>query len=113
MPSTLRSERTNNIGTTATAIGSYSAPSVTAGVAITGLSIANTSPTLTITVNVSLFDGATQIYLIKNCQILPGSSINLADDGHRITMNSGDQVMVTSSVVSSVDAVMSVCEITN
>ena len=113
MPSTLRSVRSSGIGTSAVPVGNYTAPSVTAGVAITGLSIANTSPTLAVTVNVAVTDGSTPNYLAKNCQILPGSSVNLADEGNRVTMNSGDQVLVTSSVVASVDAIMSVCEITN
>lgn len=113
MATTLINARSSSIGTAATAVGNYTASSQTTGTAITGLSIANTHPTLNVTVNVSLFDGTTQIYLVKNCVVLPGGSIQLADQGHRITMNANDQVLVTSSVASSVDAIMSIAQIQN
>ena len=113
MATTLRSERTSGIGIVATQIGNYTAPSTTTGVVVSGLSVANTNLSLPILVNVYLFDGVTPIYLVKNCPIQPGSSVNFADQGNRITLNANDQVFVVSSISASADVIMSVMEIAN
>jgi hypothetical protein len=110
MATVLRSERSASIGTGATTVGGYTAPSVTTGVVITGLIIANRSAS-TITVTVQIPTG-TAVVLCNGATLLPGGSLILADDGNRIVLNSGDQVQVVSSLASSVDAIMSVAEIT-
>jgi len=111
MATVLRSERSQSIGTTPTAIGGYSAPSVTTGVYVTGLSVANTSGA-SVTVTVDLWTGSVATNVVKGATVVVGGAVMLADDGNRIVLNSGDQVRVTSSAVTSLDAIMSVAEIT-
>lgn len=111
MSTVLRSERSQNIGATPTAVGGYSAPSVTTGVYVTGLTVANTTAGA-VTVNVDLWTGSVATNIVKGASVLVGGSLSFADEGNRIVLNSGDQVRVTSSAATSLDAAMSVAEIT-
>lgn len=110
MATTLRSLRTANIGVTSIVIGNYTAPSVPTGVVITGLSIANTTSSV-LNVNVYMFDGTTVTHIAWNNTVPPGATIHLADEGNRIHMNAGDQMITLASVAASIDAIMSVAEI--
>jgi hypothetical protein len=110
MATTLRRKFSVNIGVSATQVGAYTAPSVTTGVFLTGLCICNVSGS-SITVSADIFDGSTHAHLIVNATVPVGGAINLADYGNRIILNSGDQVFVTSSAVTSADAILSIEEI--
>jgi len=111
MSSVLRSLRTAGIGTTAAVIGAYTAPAVTTGVVISGLTLANQIGSV-IAVTCYINSGGTNYYLCVGAGLLPGGSLTLADEGNRIVLNSGDTVVVQSNTAASVTAIMSVAEIT-
>lgn len=112
MSTSLKSERSQNIGTTPVAVGTYTAPSVTTGVYVTGLCVANVTASTVVTVNVDLWTGSVATNIVKGATIVVGGSLLLASEGNRIILNSGDQVRVTSSAATSVDATLSVAEVT-
>lgn len=113
MATSLKRKASALIGITATAVGSYTAPSVTTGVTISSLVIANALTTgANILVTCYIFDGTTQVNLCVNALIISGGSITLADQGTRHTLNAGDQVFVKSNTPASADVNMSVAEIT-
>lgn len=116
MSTSLKSLRSAAIGTSAVAIGGYVAASVTTGVVVTGLVLSNRTAS-SVQVNVQIIPGGggdTQIatYLAQGTTILPGGTIVLADEGNRVTLNAGNQIQVLSTAAGSVDATMSVAEIT-
>lgn len=110
MATSIKRKSQKNIGTSAVAVGAYTAPSVTTGVFITGLVCCNTTVN-SVTVTADIFDGTTHFNLCTNSNVPPGASISLADHGNRIGLNANDQVFVTSSATSSIDVNMTVMEI--
>lgn len=110
MANTFTRKISRNIGTSATAIGSYTVGSSTS-VVVLGISVANTSAN-PVTVDVSLYDGANDYYLILDMPIAPGEAGVVAGGEQKVVLITGDQIRVTSSAATSVDAVMSIMEIT-
>jgi hypothetical protein len=110
MATTLLRKYSVNIGTSAVQVGAYTAPSVTTGTFLVGLSICNTTAG-TVLASADIYDGSTHAHLAVNATVPPGGTINLADHGHRICLNSGDQVFVTSNTASSLDATLSIEQI--
>lgn len=111
MATVLRRKSSAAVGTTPIAVGAYTAPSVTTGVMMTGLTCANILASI-ITVTVYIYDGVTQFNIVKNAVVMPGGNLTIADEGTRFVLNASDQVFVVSNVASSVDAIMAVAEIT-
>lgn len=111
MSTQLIAARTSGIGTSATVVGGYTAPNLTTGTAITGLSFCNTVST-SVFVSVYIQNGINITFIAKNTVIIPGGSLNVADEGNRIVLQSGDQVVAVSNTPSSVDAIMSLTQIT-
>lgn len=112
MATVLRRKSSKSIGTTPIAVGAYTAPSVATGVFVTGLTISNTLPSTSVNVRVDVFDATTHFFLCVDAPVPVGGSISLADNGHRLVLNGGDQIFVSSSASSSLDVNMSVSEIT-
>jgi len=110
MATTLRRKFQKGIGSTATAVGGYTAPSVTTGVYMTGLIVCNTTAS-SVNATVDIYDGTTHVNLCTNSPVPAGGSITLADHGNRQVLNSGDQVFVASNAAASLDVNMSVMEI--
>jgi hypothetical protein len=100
-------QATSGIGTSLAAIGGYSAP--TGGATVSHINIANTSGVL-ITVNVTLYNGTTDYYLIKGASIAPNDSLPILQNGSRIVLASGWSVRVSASIASDADATMSVVQ---
>src|SRR5436305_543357 len=98
MSTSLKRKSSAAIGTTPTAIGAYTAPSVTTGVYVTGLTCANITGA-SIQVTVDIYDGVTHFNLVKNAPVPNGGSLVVADEGNRQVLNSGDQVFVTSNTL--------------
>lgn len=99
-----------NIGTAATPVGAYTSPSATQTTVI-GLSVANVT-TSAVSVTAVLWDGTNSTHLIKDAPLLSGSTLVIVGGDQKVVLQPGDQVRVTSSSASSVDAVISVLEIT-
>jgi len=60
----------------------------------------------------ALYDGANEYFIILDCPIAPGESAILAGGEQKIVMITGDSIRVTSSAATSVDAILSIMEIT-
>ena len=76
-----------------------------------GLSIANT-PGSDVTVDVALNDGASDTYITKGAPVPSGGTLVLMGGDQKLVMVTGDSIKVTSSASSSVDAILSILEIT-
>jgi len=110
MASTFSRKLSRSIGTTLTAVGSYTVGASTQTTVI-GLSVANISAA-TVEVDISLNDGTNDTYLIKGAPVLPGASLVVSGGDQKIVLVTNDSVKVKSNTASSVDAVMSILELT-
>lgn len=109
MANTFKRFTSRNIGTAATAVGAYTVGSGKQ-VTLIGLSIANVSNTA-LTVSAVLYDGTNSTSLVKNAPLLVGSTLVVSGGDQKIVMEPNDQIRVSSSASSSVDAVISLLEI--
>lgn len=110
MASTFSRKLSRSIGTSLTAVGSYTVGASTQTTVI-GLSVANISAA-TVEVDISLNDGTNDTYLIKGAPVLPGASLVVSGGDQKIVLVTNDSVKVKSNTASSVDAVMSILELT-
>ena len=62
--------------------------------------------TSTVNVDVYIKRSATDYYLIKNCPIISGGSLELIDGGSKVVLESGDELYVVSDTASSIDCVV-------
>jgi len=98
------------VGTTLTAIGSYVVPAATQ-VAAVGLTVANTT-TAAITVDITLNDGTTDTYVVKDAPIPAGGTLVAVGGEQKIVMAPGDSIKVKSNTAASCDAILSLLELT-
>lgn len=107
MANTFKSVGTSSIGTTKTTI--YTAPAATTSTVI-GLSVANIITGVAV-VDIILVKGASEFYIIKNAPIMPGGTLIAVGGDQKLVMETGNIVKVISTVASSVDAIVSILEI--
>lgn len=109
MATSLKSERSQNIGTAPVAVGGYTAPGPATGVVSTNLTISNVlnGPSVVVTAYIQS-NTAVITHLVQNALILQGGAIVV---GKGVVLNSGDQVFVISNMVAGVDAILNVAEI--
>lgn len=110
MANTFKRKLSNDVGNTATQIGSYTVGGSTTTVVI-GLTVTNTTSSA-LTANVYINDGVANTSLVTNGPISAGSSLIVVGGDQKVVLESGDSVYVQSSAASSLDAVMSIMEIT-
>ena len=98
-----------NVGTALTTVGSYT---VGAGVQTTviGLSVCNTTSS-PVTIDVTVNDGANDAYLLKGASLGVGQALAVIGGDEKVVLITGDGIKVKSSSASSIDAVMSILEI--
>ena len=99
-----------NIGTSLTAVGSYTVPAATQTTVI-GLTVANTTGA-TVNIDVTLNDGANDTYVVKNAPVPTGGAIVPIGCNQKIDMEPNDSIKVKSDTATSIDAVLSILEIT-
>jgi hypothetical protein len=110
MANTFYRKLSRNVGTSLTSIGSYTVgTSVTA--VIVGLTICNTSGT-TIAVDITVNDGTNDYYIVKAAPISAGGALVPIGGEQKIILADGDSVKIKSDAASSIDAVLSIMEIT-
>lgn len=109
MANTFNRKISRNIGTSLTSVGSYT---VGGGVTTTviGLSVANTSSS-PVVIDVTVNDGSNDAYLVKGAALPTGSALAVIGGDEKVVLITGDSINVKSSAASSVDAVMSILEI--
>lgn len=110
MANTFKRKLSRDIGNSAIQIGVYTVPAATTAVVI-GLNLTNISGSA-ITANVYLNDGAANTDILVNGPISSGSSLVAVGGDQKIVLETGDSIYVQSSAASSVDAIMSIMEIT-
>ena len=109
MANTFKRKVSQGIGTSATAIGSYTVGSGTQTTVI-GLTCANVTTTA-VTVDVILNDGSTNTYIVKGATVPSGGSLVVVGGDQKVVLEPNDSVTVTASASASVDAIMSILEI--
>ena len=110
MANTFTRKLSRGVGTTAGAIGSYTVAANTT-VVIVGLTVTNTSGSA-ITANVFINDGAANTSVVTNAPISSGASLIPVGGDQKIVLLTGDALYVQSSAASSIDAILSIMEIT-
>lgn len=108
MASIFKSAIATNVGTTATTV--YTAPASTTTTVI-GLSLANTTGSQ-VTVDVTVTKGGTTGYLVKSAPVPTGSSLVVVGGDQKVVLETGNLIQVRSSATTSVDAIISILEMT-
>ncbi len=98
------------IGITPISVGTYTVAAATQTTAI-GLTIANVSNSA-ITVSAMHNDGVDDTYIVKGATLPSGGSLIAIGGDQKLVLQTGDSVKISSSANTSVDAILSVLEIT-
>ena len=110
MANTFKRKLSRAIGTSLTAVGSYTVPSSTSTTVI-GLVVSNvTSSQVLITATVN--DGSNDTHLIKDAPVPSGGAIVIVGGDQKVVLETLDSIKVQSNTAASVDAIMSILEIT-
>ena len=110
MANTFKLKTKANVGVTT--VGIYTAPAATTTVVI-GITLSNTSGS-GVNVGVAVSRTSTtqdDVHLLKNAPIPQGSSLEFMA-GNKIVLETNDQINVDSDTASSVDAALTIMEIT-
>lgn len=111
MANTFNRKISRQIGTTATQVGSYEVGADTTTVVV-GMSVTNITGGA-ITANVYVQDASlNNAYIVANAPISSGASLVVVGGDQKLVLIEGDKVFVQSSASTSIDAVMSIMEIT-
>lgn len=110
MANTFTRKVSRNIGTALTSVGAYTVGASTE-VTVIGLTVSNTSAS-TVNIDVTLNDGANDTYIVKDAPVPVGGALVPIGGNQKIVLITGDSIKVNSSAASSVDAVLSILEIT-
>lgn len=110
MANTFYRQVSRNVGTSLTAVGSYTVPSATTTVVV-GLTVCNTSGS-TVNIDVTLNDGSADHYIVKSAPVSAGGALVPIGGEQKIVLETGDSIKVKSDAVTSVDAILSIMEIT-
>ena len=110
MANTFTRKLSRSIGTSLTAVGSYTVGAST-DVTVIGLTVANTTAS-EVLVDATLNDGSNDTYIVKNAPVPAGSSLVIIGGDQKVVLTTNDSIKVKSDTASSVDAVMSILEIT-
>lgn len=110
MANTFTRKLSRGVGTSLTAVGSYTVGAST-DVTVIGLTVANTTASQVL-VDATLNDGSNDTYIVKNAPVPAGSSLVIIGGDQKVVLTTNDSIKVKSDTASSVDAVMSILEIT-
>jgi hypothetical protein len=108
MANTFKRFTYNNVGTTLTTV--YTVPLSTKAVVIGGI-VSNTAAGVTVDTTVVMHDGTNDISLTGTDTPIPSGTALSFIDG-KLVLHAGDVIKVKSSAATSLDAVVSVMEIT-
>lgn len=110
MANSFKRKLSRSIGTSLTAVGSYTVGAATE-VTVIGLAVSNTTASQVL-VDATLNDGSNDTYLIKEAPVPSGGSIVIIGGDQKVVLEVGDSIKIKSDTASSVDVVMSILEIT-
>ena len=110
MANSFKRKLSRSIGTSLTAVGSYTVPSSTE-VTVIGLDVANRTASQVL-IDVTLNDASNDTYLIYQAPVPSGGSLVVVGGDQKVVMEPGDIITVTSDTASSADVVLSHLDIT-
>jgi hypothetical protein len=110
MANTFTRKTSQNVGASPDVIGNYTVPSSTTTIVI-GLTCTNKTGSA-ITANVFLANATANTYIVANAPISSGASLIPIGGDQKIVMITGDKIYVQSSAATSIDAILSIMEIT-
>ena len=110
MANTFKRKLSRSVGTTLTAIDSYTVASATQ-VTVIGLTVSNTS-SAQVLVDATVNDGTNDTYLVKQAPVPSGGALVIIGGDQKVVLETNDSIKVKSDTASSIDAVMSILEIT-
>lgn len=99
-----------NIGNTAVTVGSYTVGAATKAVVL-GLTVSNRTGS-SVNADVYINNGSDNFYLVKTAPIATGGALVPIGGDQKLVLQAGDNVKVVSDSATSLDAVMSIMEIT-
>ena len=110
MANTFYRKISSNVGTVANTIGSYTVGGSTTSIVL-GLALSNTTGA---TINASAFisNGAALVYLVKSAPITTGGTLVVIGGDQKLVLQTNDNVRIVSDTMNSIDAYMSIMEIT-
>lgn len=108
MANVFNNQLTSSVGTTPVTV--YSTDSVTKATVI-GINISNNT-TATVTADIILDDGVTQIYIVKGARIPAGTALAAMGGDQKLVVNESSTLSVQTDTAASSDVVVSVLEIT-
>jgi hypothetical protein len=109
MPNTFLVKAHRSIGTSNTTVNGYVVAAATTSTVI-GMSLCNITGN-TINVNVMHNDGSSNTYICKSVPILSGATLVAIGGEEKVVLQTGHSIQVSSDTATSVDALMSVLEI--
>lgn len=109
MANTFYRKVSRNVGNTAATIGSYTVGTGNTSIVL-GLTVCNTTGAA-INTSVYINDGSNNYYLIKDAPVPGGGSLVVIGGDQKVVLQASDSMRVISDAVTSVDAVMSIMEI--
>ena len=110
MANTFLRKLSRNVGGTAAQVGTYTVPGGTTAVVI-GLTVTNITSSA-ISANVYLNDQVANTSILVSAPVSAGSSLVVVGGSQKLVLQTGDSIYVQSSAASSLDAIMSIMEIT-
>jgi hypothetical protein len=110
MANTFTRKTSQNVGASPSIVGTYTVPAATTTIVI-GLVCTNTTGSA-ITANVFLGNATANTYIVANAPISSGASLIPVGGDQKIVMITGDKIYVQSSAATSIDAILSIMEIT-
>ena len=110
MANSFKRKTGTGIGTSFVHIDSYTVAASTT-VTVIGLTVANVTAG-SVKADVSLFDGASYISIVKEAPIPSGGSLVVVGGDQKLVMETGDSMRIKSDTASSLDVIMSILEIT-
>lgn len=110
MANTFYRKFSGNVGVSATTLGTYTVPAATTSVVV-GLSLSNVTGS-TINAGVFINNGANNYYIVKSAPISAGGTLIPVGGDQKLVLQAGDNVRIISDTATSIDAIMSVMEIT-
>ena len=110
MASTFKVKTSRDIGISLTSVGGYTVPVSTTSTAI-GLSLSNTT-SQSVSADVAVNDGVNDTYIIKNVLLPKGSTLVVIGGEQKVVLETGYSIKIKSTAVNSIDAVLSILELT-
>lgn len=108
MANVFNNQLTAGVGTSPQVV--YSTDSITKATVI-GINISNNT-TATVTADILMDDGVTEVYIVKSARIPAGTSLAAIGGDQKLVINENTSLSVQTDTASSSDVIVSVLEIT-